>query len=79
MYAMKTKAIKSTRKTSLVSRMRHEFHELARFDPTLSLNVTELVAIRLSLPELAQPGQFAEMKPRKELHAFGAAKFVSNR
>jgi len=29
--------------------MRHEFHELARIDPTLSLNVTELVAIRVPI------------------------------
>jgi hypothetical protein len=27
--------------------MRHEFHELARIGPKLSLNVTELMAIRV--------------------------------
>src|SRR5215469_12681543 len=34
-------------KTSPFSRMRHEFHELARSDPRPSLNVTELMAIRV--------------------------------
>ena len=39
--------LRAAPKTSPVSRVRHEFHEVARIDPRLSLNVTELVAIRV--------------------------------